>query len=106
MSGSRCTTRIGSRASAITAESFSAMPSRRSASANTITPPSELIRPPSNAAVIFLPATAGNENGSNVSSVMAGVAEIEQVKRMASTPNPYAPSSLYATSANFKSEPS
>jgi hypothetical protein len=38
--------------------------------------------------VIFFPATAGNENGSNISSVMAGVAEIEQVKRMASTPNP------------------
>ncbi|MEO5756027.1 MAG: hypothetical protein ABIQ51_04135, partial [Mesorhizobium sp.] len=37
-----------------------------------MTPPSEVIRPPSNAAVIFLRPTAGNENGSNVSSVMAG----------------------------------
>ena len=32
------------------------------------------LRPPSNAAVIFLRPTAGKENGGNVSSVMAGVA--------------------------------
>jgi hypothetical protein len=35
---------------------------RRSAKANSITPPSELMRPPSNAAVIFLRPTDGSEN--------------------------------------------
>lgn len=34
----------------------------------------EVKRPPSNAAGIFLRPTAGNESGSNISSVMAGVA--------------------------------
>ena len=33
---------------------------------------SEVIRPPSNAAVIFLLATAGKANGRNLSLVMAG----------------------------------
>jgi hypothetical protein len=47
---------------------------RRSANANSITPPSELMRPPSNAAVIFLRRTDGNENGSRLASIMAGVA--------------------------------
>jgi hypothetical protein len=37
------------------------------------TPPSELRRPPSNAAVTFLRSTAGNPNGNKLSSVMAGV---------------------------------
>ena len=44
------------------------------AAAKSMTPPSEVMRPPSNAAVIFLQPTAGIESGSNVSSVMAGVA--------------------------------
>jgi hypothetical protein len=37
-------------------------------------PASEVMRPPSKAAVIFLARTAGKENGSSVSSIMAGVA--------------------------------
>ena len=49
-------------------------PKRRSAIEISITPPSEDIRPPSNAAVTFLPWTAGNENSGIVSSVMAAVA--------------------------------
>jgi hypothetical protein len=39
------------------------MPSRRSAWASNMTPPSELIRPPSKAAVILLWQTAGKQNG-------------------------------------------
>ena len=50
------------------------MPSRRSAMASSITPPSEVSRPPSKSAVIFRPRTAGNANGGIVSWVMAGVA--------------------------------
>jgi hypothetical protein len=42
--------------------------------ASNMTPPSEVIRPPSNAAVTFLRSTAGNENGSRLSSIIAGVA--------------------------------
>src|SRR5438105_2807381 len=52
------------------------MPSRRSAWASNITPPSELIRPPSKAAVIFFRQTAGKQNGRRLSSVMAGVARV------------------------------
>jgi len=39
-----------------------------------ITPPSEESRPPSKAAVTFLRPMAGKQNGSKLSSVMAGVA--------------------------------
>ena len=46
-------------------------PKRRSARESSITPPSEDSRPPSNAAVDFLPSMAGNENSGIVSSVMA-----------------------------------
>jgi hypothetical protein len=42
--------------------------------ASSITPPSDVMRPPSNAAVTFLRYTDGSENGSRVSSTMAGVA--------------------------------
>src|SRR3954447_7510486 len=56
------------------------MPSRRSAWASNITPPSELIRPPSKAAVIFLRQTAGKQNGRRLSSVMAGVARVIPAK--------------------------
>jgi hypothetical protein len=66
--------RPGSRPSGIARASRSAMPSRRSAWASSMTPPSELRRAPSKPAVSFLRSTAGNENGSRVSSVMAGVA--------------------------------
>ena len=65
---------VRSRRSAISAASFAQIPSRRSAAANSITPPSEVIRPPSKAAVTFLRATAGKVKGSSVSSVMADVA--------------------------------
>ena len=50
------------------------MPIRRAAAARSITPPSDDSRPPSKAAVIFLPPTAGKVKGSIVTSVMAGVA--------------------------------
>ena len=60
----------------------SATPKRRSAIARSITPPSEVRRPPSKAAVTFLPWTAGNENSGIVSSVMAGVAGAESAKRV------------------------
>ena len=42
--------------------------------ASSITPPSEVMRPPSNAAVTFLRSTAGKLRGSRLSSTMAGVA--------------------------------
>jgi hypothetical protein len=51
----------------ITTASWSAMPSRRSASARSITPPSEVIRPPSKVALTFLRAIAGKPKGSRVS---------------------------------------
>ncbi len=73
MSANGCVTRLASRPSGITAASLAATPSRCSASASSITPPPEVIRPPSNAAVTFLRPTAGNVNGRDVSSVMADV---------------------------------
>jgi hypothetical protein len=39
-----------------------------------MTPPSELRRPPSNAAATFLRYTAGNPNSNKLSSMMAGMA--------------------------------
>ena len=68
------TTRVGSRRSGITAASFPPILVRRAAAASSITPPSDDRCPPSNAAVSFLPWTAGNQNGIVVSSVTAGVA--------------------------------
>src|SRR5271157_3261180 len=47
--------RLGSRRSGKQRASRSATPSRRSAIANSITPPSEVRRPPSKAAATFLP---------------------------------------------------
>ena len=52
---------------------LSAMPRRRSAIANNITPPSDVRPPPSNAAVICLRETAGNENGRRLSLIIANV---------------------------------
>src|SRR5947207_16002012 len=49
-----------------------------------MTPPSELIRPPSKAAVIFLRSTAGKQNGRRLSLVMAGVACLDPGKGSAS----------------------
>jgi hypothetical protein len=65
--------RDGSRRSGMQRARRSATPKRRSAIESNITPPSEVIRPPSNAAVTFLAPTAGNANGRIVSSVMAAV---------------------------------
>ena len=48
--------------------------------ASNITPPSEVMRPPSNAAVTFLRSTAGKLNGSRLSSSMAGVAVSDSVE--------------------------
>ena len=42
------------------------MPSRRSAMASNITPPSEVGRPPSKSAVIFRPRMARNANGDRI----------------------------------------
>jgi hypothetical protein len=67
--------RAGSWRSGKQRASRSVTPSRRSAITSSITPPPEEMRPPSNAAVTFLPWTAGNEKAGNVSSVMAGVAD-------------------------------
>src|SRR5438270_6610202 len=53
-----------------------------------MTPPSELIRPPSKAAVIFLRRTAGKQNGRRLSSVMAGVACLDPAKGWLQQPNP------------------
>src|ERR1700692_5051193 len=67
-----CTTRLGSRRAGNTRAKLSAKPRRRSAIARSITPPFEVRRPPSKAAVTFLARMAGNEKGRIVSSVMAG----------------------------------
>ncbi len=71
-----------------------------------ITPPSEVIRPPSKAAVTFLRATAGNANGSTVSSIMADVAGPDVVEGSASATKPYATSIAYATSTSPFPQPS
>src|SRR6266849_10449346 len=88
ISGSRWVTRSGSRPSGIARASRSAMPSRRSAWASNMTPPSELIRPPSKAAVIFLRRTAGKQNGRRLSSVIAGVRASIPAKGWLQQPNP------------------
>jgi len=67
-----------------------------------LTPPSEVIRPPSNAAVIFLRATAGKANGGNLWLVVAGVVWHDRVNRMALAPNSYARPIRYATPANIQ----
>ena len=72
MSATGWTTRDGPGRSVINAASRSQMPSWRSAAASSITPPSEVSRPPSEAAVSFLRPIAGKRNGSVVLSHMAG----------------------------------
>src|SRR5205807_6321559 len=69
-----------------------------------MTPPSELIRPPSKAAVIFLRSTAGKQNGRRLSSVMAGVACLDPGKGLASATESYARSKAYVTSATPRHE--
>jgi hypothetical protein len=83
----------------ISAASLAAIPMRRSANANSITPPSELMRPPSKAAVIFLRRTDGSENGNTLSSVMAGVAASDSARGWLRHPNLSASSGAYATSS-------
>jgi hypothetical protein len=70
----------------------------------SMTPPSELIRPPSKAAVIFLRRTAGKQNGRRVSSVMAGVACLDPGKGLGT--ESYARSMAYATPATPNPPPS
>jgi hypothetical protein len=53
--------------------SLAAIPIDVSMAASSITPPSEVRRPPSNRAVTFLRCTDGSENASRLSSIMAGV---------------------------------
>src|ERR1700732_947375 len=51
-------------------------------------PPSELIRPPSKAAVIFLRRTAGKQNGRRLSSIMAVWRASISAKGWFQQPNP------------------
>ena len=67
ISASVCVIRVESRRSGKQRANRSATPRRRSAIANNMTPPSDVRRPPSNAAVICLRETAGNENGRRLS---------------------------------------
>gem|GEM_PF-7042125 len=76
------------RGSAMTAASLSANPRRRSACPSNTTPATDVMRPPSKAALIFLRSTAGNEKGRRRSSVMAGVAWMRLCEGSASATNP------------------
>src|SRR5271167_2941489 len=96
-----CTTRVGSRRSGNTRAKLSAKPRRRSAIARSITPPFEVRRPPSKAAMTFLARTAGNENGRIVSSVMAGVAFAVEGDGFGFATESYAASALYTTLASL-----
>src|SRR5215218_3064982 len=88
MSEIACFTRAGSRRSGMKRASRSAIPSRRSAWARSMTPPSDDKRPPSKAAVIFLRDTAGNGNVAVVWSGMAGVAALKVLQDRLQQPNP------------------
>ena len=90
MSDIECVIRSGSRWSGMIAANVSIRPSFLSAPAKSKTPPSELIRPPSNAAVTFLRQILGRENGRSVSSSVAGMADSVQTLREASATNLYA----------------
>ena len=84
---------------------LSAMRRRPSAIASSITPLSEVRRPPSKAPVTSLRETAGNENGRRLSSVM--VSEAGATKREGWCQQPsYALSVRYATLASLKPRPS
>src|SRR5271157_1816681 len=76
MSSMLWVTSSGLRGSAINEARVLAISSDCSTPASSITPPSEVMRPPSNAAATFLRPTAGILNGSSVSSDMAGVARV------------------------------
>ena len=64
---------VASGPSGITAATRSAMSNRRSAYASSITPPSDVILPPSKASVTFLCATVGKSKGRGVPSKMGTV---------------------------------
>ena len=70
-----CITTTRLRGSAIGPASRLPIPNQRSAAANSITPPSKVIRPLSKSAMTFLRPTAANRNGAIVSSDRAGVAQ-------------------------------
>ena len=70
IAGSVFTTSAGSHYSRMHPASVSAKPSRRSASRNSTSPPSDEISPPAKSAVTFLRLTAGIWTGRRVSSVM------------------------------------
>ena len=72
----------------ISRASLSAIPNCRSTALSSMTPPSDVMRPPSKAAVSFLRPMAGKWNGKVVPTGMAGVARRVRVDRMASTRNP------------------
>src|SRR5271165_4123812 len=59
---------------------------RRSAPSSRM-PPSELISPPSKAAVTFFRRTLGSENGRSVSSSLAGMAASVRVQELALAPD-------------------
>ena len=61
-----------------------------SAPAKSKTPPSELIRPPSNAAVTLFLQMLGKEKGRSLSLLVAGMADPVLASRVASTTNLYA----------------
>ena len=67
-------TRAGPRGSAMRAAMRSTMPIRRSASASSATPPSEVMRPPSKAALTFLRPTLGRLEQKTGGAVIHGVA--------------------------------
>src|ERR1700675_3701562 len=71
-----------------------------------MTPPSELIRPASKAAVIFLRWATGKQNGRRLSSVMADVACLDLGKGLASATESYAKSKAYALSPTHNPPPS
>ncbi len=56
------------------------IPSRFSAWASSRTPPSEVILPPSNAALTFLPEMAGNDGKTGAGSIMAAGRLLSGVK--------------------------
>src|SRR6202790_2729516 len=96
-----CTTLVGARRSGNTRAKLSAKPRRRSAIARSITPPFEVRRPPSKAAVTFLARMAGNEKGRIVSSGMAGVAFAVEGDGVGFATESYAASALYTTLASL-----
>ena len=57
-------------------------PTRFSAKAKSVTPPSDDKRPPSKAAITFFGLIAGNVNGNSVSSGMVDVAAVVIVEEL------------------------